>query len=388
MEDKLIPAIPEDGVLMIDFYPDTSFLDRDMGQYTKIPLAEITAMGSTAVSIIANFAQSAEGLYHVSFPRGAGEMVRAKGGGYRAMLRGTDKKFTGQGVLKKAGGFNPVDFCSSVTMAAMSYQLSEIKRFQIEMIELFERDKKAQLLADLELLTEFSENYRLYEENDATLLVNLNQVKDIKRNAKKELLSYREEIEDILSGKWTSSFLKGASNKVGRLYEKLARFKLANYVYAFSLLMETIFTKNYQEQYLEQTIDKLRANLNAYRQLYTNCSYEVEKSMKQDIGTLAMSGLAKMQKFTGEFIGKTPLKKTNASSKLLSYSEVTGEKEKERIEKTVEAFAGLRDDELSAFIKNLLQVNTMYNKPCELIWNKEVLYICQGSEAPVNDLQA
>ncbi len=308
--------------------------------------------------------------------------MEAKGGaGYRAMLQGADGKITGQAVLKKAKSINPAAIGLAITMAFISHDIADIKRMHTEILEMLERDKKAQLLADLELLTEYSENYKLYEENDSTMLVNLNQVKNIKRNAKKDYLSYKEEIEDILSGKWTSSFLKGASNKVGRLYDKFARFKLANYVYAFSSLMETMLSKNFQEMYLNQTIDKLRSNLITYQQLYTNCFYEVEKSMKQDIGTLAMSGLAKVQRFAGESIEKTPLKKTNASNKLLSFSKVTEEKENERIEKTKDAFTRLKDSGLSVFIKNITQMNALYNKPCELIWDKETLYISQGSEA-------
>lgn len=380
-KDISLQTIPEQ-VLDIDYYPDTSFLSTDISRYSKIPLSEISAIGNVAATTISALANSANGLYYVTFPKGIGELVQVKGGGgYRAMLHGADGKITGQAVLNKAKTINPAAIGLAITMAFISHDIADIKRTHTEILEILERDKKAQLLADLELLTEYSENYRFYEENDATMLVNLNQVKNIKRNAKKDLLSYKEEIENVLSGKWASSFLKGASGKVGRLYDKLARYKLANYVYAFSSLMETMLSKNFQEQYLARMVDKLRDNLIAYQQLYTNCFYEVEKSMQQDIGTIAMSGLAKVQKFAGESIGKTPLKKTNVSNKLFSYSEVTEEKEKERIENTKKAFTGLKDSGLSVFIKNLDQMNMLYNKPCALLWDKETLYICSNDGA-------
>lgn len=371
-------------VLDIDYYPDTSFLSFDIKQYSKIPLSEITAIGNVAATTISTLAQSANGLYHVTFPKGIGELMQVKGGGgYRAMLHGADGKITGQAVLNKAKSVNPAAIGLAITMAFISHDIADIKRMHTEILEALERDKKAQLLADLELLTEYSESYRLYEGNEATMLVNLNQVKNIKRNAKKDLFSYREEIENILSGKWTASFLKGASNKVARIYDKLARFKLANYVYAFSSLMETMLAKNFQEQYLEETIEKLRNNLISYQQLYTNCYYEVEKSISHDVGAIAMTGLAKAQRFAGETIGKTPLKKTTAGNKLLSYSEVTEEKEKERIEKTKKAFTGLKDSGLSVFIKNLDQMNIIHNKPCELVWNQDAMYVCTRNEIEV-----
>lgn len=388
METETDLKVISQQVLDIDYFPDTSFLSLDIKQFSKIPLSEITAIGNAAVTVISSLAHSANGLYRVTFPKGVGELVKVKGGsGYRAMLHGADGKITGQAVLHKVKSVDTAAIGLAVVMAFISHEITEIKRMNTDIMEALERDKKAQLLADLELLTEYSENYRLYEENEATILVNLNQVKNIKRNAQKELHFYREEIEDVLSGKWTTSLLKGASEKVARLYNKFARFKLANYVYAFSALMETMLSKNYQEQYLAQTIEKLRNYLISFQQLYTNCYYEIEKYMQQDIGTLAMNGLAKAQRFAGKTVSKMPIKNKAAGDKLkvagdklLCYSEVTEEKEKERIQNTKNAFIRLKDSGLSVFIKDLDQINTLHNKPCALIWDKEMMYICTETE--------
>ncbi len=69
--------------------------------------------------------------------------------------------------------------------------------------------------------------------------------------------------------------------------------------------------------------------------------------------------------------------------RILSYSEVTEEKEKERIEKTKKAFTGLKDSGLSVFIKNLDQMNIIHNKPCELVWNQDAMYVCTRNEIEV-----
>ena len=67
--------------------------------------------------------------------------------------------------------------------------------------DILERDKKSQLLADYDLLASYMDDYKYYWENEASLVVNLNQVKNIKRNAMKDVRSYTEQIESMISAK-------------------------------------------------------------------------------------------------------------------------------------------------------------------------------------------
>ena len=92
----------------------------------------------------------------------------------------------------------------AVAVLAIAKQVQDIKDGQKEIIGILERDKKSQLLADYELLASYMDEYKFYWENEASLVVNLNQVKNIKRNSMKDIRSYTDQIENMLSAKKTS----------------------------------------------------------------------------------------------------------------------------------------------------------------------------------------
>jgi hypothetical protein len=163
-------------------------------------------------------------------------------------------------------------------------RFKDIKDGQKEIVGILERDKKSQLLADYDLLASYMDEYKFYWENEASLVVNLNQVKNIKRNAMKDIRSYTDQIENMLSAKKNLLKMQTASNKIGQLLDRFVHYKLALHVFALSEYMEVMLSKNFQAEYLNKIEDEIREHAMKFRNLYTACFDKIE-SIKKDAVT-------------------------------------------------------------------------------------------------------
>ena len=151
----------------------------------KIPFTEIAALGGSFAGVVETMASpAAEGIYRCVFPKGVtGTLAMAKDGS------GALGTIMNDGIVGQARWL-PVDkavgpACLKAALVAVAVlavvkQIQDIKDGQKEIISILERDKKSQLLADYDLLASYMDEYQYYWENDASLVVNLNQVKNIK----------------------------------------------------------------------------------------------------------------------------------------------------------------------------------------------------------------
>ena len=170
----------------------------------RIPFTEIAALGGSFAGAVETMAApAAEGIYRCVFPKGVtGTLAMAKDGS-GALGTIMNDGIVGQArwvpVNKTIGPACLKAALVAVAVLAVVKQIQDIKDGQKEIISILERDKKSQLLADYDLLASYMDEYQYYWENDASLVVNLNQVKNIKRNAMKDLRSYIEQIEGIVA---------------------------------------------------------------------------------------------------------------------------------------------------------------------------------------------
>lgn len=183
----------------VSFHPSMRFEDalseiRETYQaplLAKVPFTEIAALGASFSGVIKMlFTPSAEGVYRCVFPNGVtGALAMAKDGSGALGAIMNENGIAGQArwipVDKAIGPACLQAAVISIAVLAVVKQINDIKDGQKEIINFLEREKKSQLIADYDILADYMENYRYYWDNDATVVVNLNQVKNIKRNAKK-----------------------------------------------------------------------------------------------------------------------------------------------------------------------------------------------------------
>lgn len=353
----------------------------------KIPFTEIAALGGSFAGVAETIATpAAEGLYRCVFPKGiTGTLAMAKDGS------GALGTILNDGIVGQARWI-PVDkaigpACLKATLVAVAVlaiakQVQDIKDGQKEIIGILERDKKSQLLADYDLLASYMDEYKFYWENEASLVVNLNQVKNIKRNSMKDIRSYTDQIENMLSAKKNLLKMQTASNKTGQLLDRFVHYKLALHVFALSEYMEVMLSKNFQAEYLNKIEDEIREHAMKFRNLYTACFDKIEAIKKDAVTTQTANKLADVSRTVGNFIGKIPLIKEGPVDEfLIGVGDSISDTEKKKLEKTLAYFIQYKDSGLTPIAEHIAIINQLSNKPVVMLYDNKVLSFHELKEA-------
>lgn len=345
----------------------------------KIPFTEIAALGGSFAGVVETMATpAAEGLYRCVFPKGVtGTLAMAKDG------TGALGTIMNDGIVGQARWI-PVDkaigpACLKAALVAVAVlavvkQIKDIKDGQKEIIDILERDKKSQLLADYDLLASYMDEYKFYWENEASLVVNLNQVKNIKRNAMKDLRSYIEQLECFIAAKKNILKMQTASYKIGQILDRFVHYKLALHVFALSEYMEVMLSKNFQAEYLSKIEDEIREQAMKFRNLYTECFDKIELLKKEAVTTQAANKLADVSRTVGGLIGKIPVVKDGPVDEfLIGVGDSITEAEKKKLEKTLAFFIQYKDSGLTPIAEHIAMINELSNKPVVMLYDKKTI---------------
>lgn len=345
----------------------------------KIPFTEIAALGGSFAGVVETMATpAAEGLYRCVFPKGVtGTLAMAKDG------TGALGTIMNDGIVGQARWI-PVDkaigpACLKAALVAVAVlavvkQIKDIKDGQKEIIDILERDKKSQLLADYDLLASYMDEYKFYWENEASLVVNLNQVKNIKRNAMKDLRSYIEQLECFIAAKKNILKMQTASYKIGQILDRFVHYKLALHVFALSEYMEVMLSKNFQAEYLSKIEDEIREQAMKFRNLYTECFDKIELLKKEAVTTQAANKLADVTRTVGGLIGKIPVVKDGPVDEfLIGVGDSITEAEKKKLEKTLAFFIQYKDSGLTPIAEHIAMINELSNKPVVMLYDKKTI---------------
>jgi len=346
----------------------------------KVPFTEIAALGGSFAGVASTLATpAAEGVYRCVFPNGVkGTLAMAKDGSGALGTIMNETGIAGQArwipVDKAVGPALMEATLIAVAVLAVVKQINDIKDGQKAIIEILERDKKSQLLADYDILSSYMEDYRFYWESDADIVVNLNQVKNIKRNAMKDIRSYEEQIKGMLSAKKNLLKMQTASQKIGDILDRFVHYKLALHVFALSQYMEVMLSKNFQAEYLNKISDEIREYAYSFRDLYTSCYDKIELLKSEAVTTQVASNVANVSKTVGNFIGKIPVvSKGPVDEFLIGVGDLISEAEKEQMRKTMEFFIQYKDSGLTPIAEHIDMINSLSNRPTLMVYDKKVI---------------
>lgn len=228
-------------------------------RFDDISFSEIISLGGGFAAAFSDFISmlpttTEGGIYRCVFPEGvSGTLAKARDGSGALGTIMNSQGIVGQArwhpvkqVKSRAGGPGFQTALMAVAILAVVQQIKDFKKGQQEIIDILERDKKSQLLADYDLLASYIDEYKFYWNNEAQLVVNLNQVKNIKRNAMKDIRSYTEQMENLIQAKNSFFSIQSASQKIGQLLDRFVRYKLALQVYAVSEYLEIMLSKTFR----------------------------------------------------------------------------------------------------------------------------------------------
>ncbi len=361
----------------------------------KFPIAEFSALGAGFSSIAPMFrtitstvaTPASENLYRCIFPKGVtGRLVQFKDGTGNLGTILNNNGIVGQARWVKVENvpiknsiklpYNPTSLFICMALLNLNQKLDSIKKAQDTLVESIEQERKSQLLADLETLSEISEEYKMFWDNQSAITVSLNQVKNIQRNAKKELISYQEKILTSMDRNQPDSLGSGTSAKVEKIVNNFIHYKLAMYNQAYSAYITIMLSQNFKPEYLQKVISEIEEKSYQYRALYTQCYDFIKILMESSIESTVTKGIAKATKFVGNTVAKIPkLNQTQLDENLIASSKKIEEKEQLRIQKTIDVLRKHKESGIDVFAANTKIIHKLYNEPMELIFDKDYIYL-------------
>lgn len=395
-------AIAERAMSM-EFKPEFTDIRVDMTKATKVPLAELTALGTAFASLPEAFRTvtqtvqvSGEGLYRVTDVAGkaidASALFSFKDG---TGLLGSFKDAAGnlnQARLNPAGPqvaevatsvpYDPTALFMAAALMEINQKLDAIQETQQQMFDYLKSKDKGKLQANLEQLAEVMQSYRFYCNDEGQMRSQRNLVVGIRKEAKEAIRHHQLVVIGLLKRAGAIHIDKEVRDKAGSVRSELEQYRVSVYLYAFSTFLDVMLHGNFEEDYLQSLVEKIEDESIGYRQLYTQAYDLIEADADSSVRAVALGGLSGAMGFLSKTIEKTPIgEHTQIDEALGEASKGLGDfNEGMKTDMMSELIEASRSD-VRPFIDNIENVSRLYNEPVMLIADEVAVYVLPGDSA-------
>lgn len=363
----------------VEYYPVVFEEEVSIEKYTKLPLTRIPALGIAFEPLVAAFQNvvngggTTSGLYRVTIPMGGNLAQFHDGTGYLGAV--LDKTgIAGQARLNPLV-CNPTMLFMAAAFMGINQKLDIIRETSLEILEFLEQKEKAKLKGNLNFLADVLNNYKYNWNNEKYKNSNHIKVLDIRQDAEHSIILYQGQIDKKVK---KHSFLhsdKDVNDKLKKIHSEFKDYQLALYLYSFSYFLEVMLLENFDSGYLDGIAHNIEDYSFQYRDLYTKCYNQIEGYSKSSIQAHLLSGLASVNKVAGEAIAKVPvISKSQIDETLIEAGNRLGKFGSRKIEQTMGQFVDKQSSCVRLFVENINTVNRMFNRPMELLIDKDNIY--------------
>lgn len=271
---------------------------------------------------------------------------------------------------------DPTTAMMAVALYSIEKQLDDIAETSKKILNFLENEKESEIEADVETLSSLIAKYKYNWDNEHFVNSNHKLVLDIQRTAKKNMISYRKSIKDILNENHFFLSQSQVCNVLNDLLKKFRYYRLSLYSYSLSSLIEILLSGNFKEENIAESKSEIDKMAFSYREIYSECSSFLEKSSNSSIEKNLVSGLGNASKTFGGFIGNIPFIK---ESQVDGFLEKQGANLKNGAEKMpleiVKSFNSISNPKISVFIDKMNDIIRIYNHTNEICFDKENIYL-------------
>lgn len=373
-------------IMTVEFQPVISEETFDDSNYTKLSLTSLATMGvafqplSNALQKIAG-SETTTSICKVTIPKGTKLAKFKDGSGSLGTVLSQNNDLVGQARINPMA-FDPTTLLVAATLASIDNKLDTIQELQKEILDFLLQKERSVLKGDLNFLTDILNNYKYNWDNDKYKTNNHIKVLDIKQEAERKIDSYIAQLGQLLkkkSGLFHSDLeVKKQQSKIQTM---LKDYQLALYLFSFSSYLEVMLLENYDANYLEKIVAKIEKYGTVYQDLCKRGYDRLESAAKTSIESNLLKGLAGANKFAGKAIAKVPvISKSQIDETLIGTGDKIDEFGAGRIQKAMDRLLVNQESYITMFVDNITTVKVLYNKPAELIIDKDTLYIGNESD--------
>lgn len=366
----------------VDTPPAVPELDLSMSGTTKIPLANLTALGvafqplTSAIQTAASGA-GGSGIYFVNT---MGKQMFTTSGGteFIGSLKSATGTVGGGQARMTALACDPTMLFMAAALMNIEKKLDTIQETQEEILEFLEEKERATLQGNFNVLGDVMTNFK-YNWDNPTYKSNKHiLVQQIKKESEASIILYRDQIAKKLKKR---SFIHSDQEVKSTLKKLQAQFKdyqLALYLYSYSTFLEVMLLGNFSEGYLDSVEQRMSEYSLQYRTLYTECYDLMEGYSKSSIQSGVLSGLAAASKFMGKTIAKVPvISNSQLDENLIEAGSRLDRHGNKRAAIELQGLTQARMSVALPFIDNIRAVNDLYNKPVTYLFDNENMYVQQ-----------
>lgn len=377
--DKRRDAVLQ-SMMDVECFPAMPNLDLDMSTATKIPLANLSALGvafqplTTAIQI-AITGGGGSGLYYVNTK---GMQMFSTSEGFIGSLKTASGTVGGGQARMTALACDPTMLFMAAALMNIEKKLDAIQETQEEILEFLEEKECAVLQGNLNVLGDVMSNFKYNWDNDTYKSNKHVLVQQIKKEAEASIILYRDQIAKKLKKRSPIHSDHEVRGMLKKLQVQFKDYQLALYLYAYSTFLEVMLLGNFSGGYLHSVEQRISEYSFQYRSLYTECYSLMEEYSKSSIQAGMFGGLAAASKFIGETIAKVPvISKSQLDENLIEAGGKLGRHGEKRATAALEGFVQTRMSVTLPFIENIRAVNALYNKPVAYLFDKDNVYVQQ-----------
>lgn len=359
----------------------------------SLPIAELALLGSGVSSLIPALRTvtqtttfNTQGLYQLA-NAGVGDVLKvAKNGNFWGAFKTADgvSKFA---QLQAAGPLSatntavmpidPATMMMAVALFAIEQQLKGIEEMQKQILSFLEIEKESEIEADVEILSKIITTYKNNWNNEHFVASNHKMVLDIQRTARKNMLSYKKKVAELLDSKQLIVAQSKVKSTLNDLQKKFKYYRLSLYTFSMASLIEIMLSGNFKEEYISDVKAEIKKFSLEYRDLFTECSMYLENMTSVEANV--MKGIGFASKAVGKFIGSIPVVKEGQVDEFLQDSGAHLKENALDMQKSViEVFAELHNPGTGVFMDKMDDMIQIYNHTDRICFDDKKIYLLAG----------
>ena len=377
--------------MVAEYFPSIPRTEIELSCKQKFSIKDISNLGEGFAMVAATIAEAAmnmpnnEGLYRCVFPEGVtGQLAMKKGEDAFLGTIMNESGIVGQARWIPAEGssimmaIDPVTLVIASSMMNINKKLDSVQEVQKDIVEFMNQDKEAKLEGAINSLSDIYEKYSFNSENALWKTSQLTIVSSMKARAEDGIVFYRKRIISSLERRKTVMYSQQSITKLQtELQQNFKGYNIAVYLHSYASFLEVVLGGNHNANYLNAVAEKIKAYSHQYRVDYTTVYNQLNEYVNSSTQKKFLDGVSSIGKAAGNVIAKVPV----ISKGLLDEALIaTGDKidafTERRADAVMEKFMENREVGIQLFLENIESINQMCNSKLDLLFDKDVLYIC------------